>query len=181
MQDQQLHPELKKLCDSLDSIAQAVLNITTDNRTIHEAFGWNCPAINRTGLSRIATDLAEAIRNRGSVVLDDPLLSVVKGASANIDRLKGQTIGQMWSGNAGAAVIVYLSTISSVKCDLDSILGWQSLRDTNLIPAKLARRLRSYESTLDEISPKRDELARRINLIKEGFFRNFPVFLNWSF
>jgi len=168
MPDNQLHPELQKLCDSLNSASQAVLNGTTDNRTMNEWWGWNYPALNRHGLSRLASDLSQTILNRGTDVLDDPTIKIVKDAQASIDRIRSTTIGHLWNGNGLQAAPAYIQTISSIRMDLEPVLGWQSIKDTNLIPAKLARRIRSYEATMDEITPKKDELIRSINLINEA-------------
>jgi hypothetical protein len=168
MTDKPLHPELETLCDKLNSIAQTILNSNSDNRTLLEMYGWNCPAVNRHGLSRVASDLADMIRSHGSETLDESILKIVKEAQSNVERLKGTTLQQFWSGNGGIASSVYITTISCLRSDLEPILGWQSIRDTNLIPAKMARRIRNYQAALDEIAPNKDELTRRINLINEA-------------
>jgi hypothetical protein len=163
-----LHPELKKLCDALDSIAQAIVNGTTDNRNMNEMYGWNSPALNRHALARFASDLSQTIRNRAIDVLDEPTVKYVTEARGNIERIKSNTLPQFWGGNGGVASQAYMQTILSVRMDLEPFLGWQSIRDTNLIPAKLAKRIRSYEATLDEITPKRDALIQSIKTITEA-------------
>jgi len=168
MPEHQLHPELQTLCDKLDSIAQAVLNGTSDNRTMLEIYGWNCPAVNRHGLSRFATDLAAMIRDRAPETLDEPILKIVKEAQGNLESLRPTTIQQIYGGNSGIATSVYITTISSLRSDLEPLLGWHSIRDANLIPAKMAKRIRNYQAALDQIAPNKDELKRRIELINSA-------------
>ena len=168
MIDNTLHPELKRLCDSLDSAAQAIFTATTDNRNLNEWFGWNYPALNRIALSRLSSDLSQLLQDRGLLDLDEHMLTIVRESLTSVERVKAATIPHFWNGNGHLAVPAYINTIQAIKTNFEPMLGWQSIKDRNLIPAKLAKRIRSYEATLDEIAPKRDELTRRIKLINDA-------------
>ncbi|MGA2863800.1 MAG: hypothetical protein ABSF95_04870 [Verrucomicrobiota bacterium] len=168
MENNILHPELTLLCDSLDALAQKVTGASSENRLLSDAFGWNFIAVDRQSLGRAASDLARGIRCRGSEVLDESTVTVVKRANASVQRLAGGFVQHLFNGNGQQAVPVYLETLLRIREDLQQILGWQGIRDTNLLPPKLARRLRSYQAQLDEIAPNAAELKRQIELISEA-------------
>lgn len=131
-------------------------------------WGWNHPAMTRHDLSAFASDLADEIREKGTDTLEAEILEVVKGWSDKLEKLKNTTIQYFYNGHGVQAVPIYIITIKRLRADLEPILGWQSLRDTNLLPSKLARRLRAYKAELDQIAPNKDELKKQIELINEA-------------
>jgi hypothetical protein len=57
-----MNKEIESLCDSLESLADAVENGWSDDRSLNEAFGWHHPAIDRTELAYIPLSLSKRIR-----------------------------------------------------------------------------------------------------------------------
>ena len=135
---------------------------------MQETWGWNFPAVNRRTLSRVPNELAEAIRQRAPADLDEPSLAIVKEARTQIELLTPKTTQYIWNGNGQNAVPAYLATLSCVRSTLEPIIGWQAIRDINMFPAKMARRLRSFQAALDQIAPNKEELERQISLINEA-------------
>jgi chromosome segregation ATPase len=70
--------------------------------------------------------------------------------------------------NGHIAVPQYLVTLSRIREEMQPILGWQGIKDANLLPPKLARRLRSYEAELDSIAPNMEELKKKLTLISDA-------------
>jgi hypothetical protein len=168
MPTDKLHPSLAALCGSLDSLATKVVEGWSSDQTLMANWGWNFPPINRHGLGRAASEIATALRNIGSEIPDDPMLKTVTGWTANIEALKNNTVPHFYDGNGSVAVPVYLAALSRLRAELEPFLGWQALQDSNLIPAKIARRVRAYQAELDQIAPNKDELKRQITLINEA-------------
>lgn len=168
MAEQKLHSALKALCDSLESLSEYVVKSWNNDAVLIDQFGWNHPAADRHSLSRYASNLADVIQKQGTDTIDESLLKIVKNAKLNVDKLKEKVVVNFYNGHGHQAIPVYISTLALLHADLEPILGWQTLRDTNLLPAKLARRLQSFQAQLDEIIPNKDELLQRISLISEA-------------
>jgi uncharacterized membrane-anchored protein YhcB (DUF1043 family) len=66
MAEHTLHPELEKVRDLLDLLAQEILSSHTENRNMVDVYGWNYPALNRHELSRAASELASTLESRGT-------------------------------------------------------------------------------------------------------------------
>jgi chaperonin cofactor prefoldin len=163
-----IHAELEGLRKSLDALADTVFTAQADERTMQQMWGWNFPAVNRHDLSRVPRELSGAIRERGPEELDEAAAKLVKDLRAHIDQLTPTTTQYLWNGHGHQAVPAYLATLDCVRASLEPLIGWQAIRDVNLYPAKMARRLRTFQAQLDEIAPDKEALKEQITLIKEA-------------
>ena len=57
-----MNEEIENLCESLDSLAEAVAKGWNDKRNLNEAFGWHHPAIDRMELAYMPKALSQKIR-----------------------------------------------------------------------------------------------------------------------
>lgn len=167
MDENPLHPALKKLCTSLDDLAKQVKDGWNDDRSLNENWGWNHPVMTRSDLSSHSSDLADEIREKGTAEPEKNVINTVEWWQSRFPHLK-QVAQYFYNGNGAQAVPVYLASIAQLRKDLEPILGWQTVRDTNSLPPKLARRIRSYTAELDQIAPNKEELTKRIALINEA-------------
>ena len=160
--------QLEQLCTSLDELGDKVVKSWGDERTLREAFGWNCPALTRHDLGRMATNLASRIRKAQIEELDRVTLATITDYPKRIDLLKNDTIQYLYNGHAVNAAPAYTQTLDAIESILKPHLDWQSISDNRLIPTRLHRRLRSIQASLDEIVPERDALEESIRQISEA-------------
>ncbi len=163
-----LHPQLKSLCKQLDELAKAVESGWTDDRPLMENWGWNFTALTRHSLARAARDIASEVRSVGAAIVSDSLLPILNEWIVTLRKIQAQQVQYFYNGHGHQAVPMYLDALGLLRFELRSVLGWQPIHDTNLLPPKLARRLRSYQAELDQIAPKKDELTRQLALITDA-------------
>lgn len=166
MPNQPLQQDLQELCELLDELSNKVERGWSSEQTLQEQWGWPFPPVNRHSLSRAASCLADEIRRQAPTQIDERLLNIIKQAKTGVNGLNQNTVQNIYGQHQ--AVYSYLSTLQRLREDLDPLLGWQQIRDTNLLPPKLARRLRSYQTQLDELTPNIDDLRTKIKAINEA-------------
>jgi len=162
-----MHAALEKLCVSLDGVAAAVLASTTEDRTMTEMWGWNLPALSRHDLARAASGLSERIRATASETVPPILEKALTRFPAQLQLLQSQTVQYLFNGNGLQAAPAYLSTLSNIETQLASVLAWEKV-DNNLMPTKLARRIRSINAQLEQLTPDKEAISNQINLIRDA-------------
>lgn len=162
-----MHSALEKLCLSLDGLAGAVLAQSTEERTMTEVWGWNFPALTRHDLAAIARGLSERIRASSAETLSPALEKVVLGLPRQLTLLQSQTVPYLFNGNGAQAAPAYICTIENIEAQVTSLFGWEK-SDNNLLPAKIARRLRSINAQIEQLSPDRDALSNQLTLIRDA-------------
>jgi len=160
--------QIEQLCDSLEELGDYTVKAWSDDRTLSEAFGWNCPGLTRHDLGGMATKLADRIRSADVEDVDPKTLTVIEDYPNRIEYLRDNTVQYLYNGNAVNAAPAYIQTIESLESFLKPYLDWQEITDNRLIPAKLHRRLRSMQASLDEIIPDRDGLQASIKQISDA-------------
>lgn len=160
--------ELLSASEALEKLSDKVEKSWGDDRTLREAFGWNCPALTRHDLASIASNLAKRIRSSDIQELDKSILTFISDIPRRLTMLEGETVPNLYNGNASQAASAYIETIEQIENSLNPHLDWQAIADNRLIPTKLLRRLRSIQSSLDEIIPEKEDLQRQIQSINEA-------------
>jgi hypothetical protein len=153
---------------ALEALATTVTNAWSDDRTLREVHGWNNPALTRHDLSAIPKRLANKIRIIEPENIEEDLLQHLSTVPARLSLLQSETVPHMFDGNGASAVPAYIATINFLSASLEPILGWVANPDIKLMPASLARRLRSYQATLDGIAPNKEKLTAQITQIREA-------------
>lgn len=159
---------LEQVCKSLDDLAGSLTKAHSDDRTMTELFGWNCPPLNRHDLAGIASKLSDKLRELNIENIDEDLRKGVDQIPLRIKLFKTQTIQYLFNGNGVHASAVYTSLIEWITATLEPLFGWQVLSDNKALPNQLARRLRSIQSELNEIVPEKEELKRQIQVIQSA-------------
>ncbi|MDR6582900.1 MULTISPECIES: hypothetical protein [Herbaspirillum] len=132
-----------------------------------ELFGWNHPALTRHDLARAASGLSERIRATASDTVPESLEKALARLPTQLALLQGQTVQYLFNGNGLQAAPAYMTTLSNIEAQVTSAIGWEKV-DNNLMPTKLARRLRSINAQVEQLTPDKDALANQINLIREA-------------
>ncbi|MDO3627654.1 hypothetical protein [Mucilaginibacter sp. BT774] len=163
-----MHPILLDITDALRDLSDKVLGATEENRPLIEVYGWQSPAVTRRELSWFPLALSNKIVAADVSNLPKPLEENLKLVPAQLSLLHATTIAQMFTSNSATAISSYLLTLEVLERTLDPILGWEQISDSKAIPSKLASRLRSMQSAIDDLQPDKEKLERQIKLIEEA-------------
>lgn len=160
---------LEAVCLSLDELASTVLLATSDDRTLKEWHGWHHPSLTRKDLAAIASNLATTVRAAGPEdISNKEHQALLADFPRRLKLLYPDTVPQMFNGNGHQAVPAYIGTVEGLRLLLEPIIGWVPNPENRLMPAPLARRLRSYQATLDGLAPDADKLRAQILQIQEA-------------
>jgi hypothetical protein len=160
--------DVENLCKSLDILAQQVLAGWSDDRTLADAFGWNCPALTRHDLSNMAMNLATDIRAAQFEDFSDELSRIVKDYPRRLSALQSTTVQYLYNGNAGQAVAPYQTTLVSIRTALLPTLGWEKFVDEKMMPSKLARKLKTMGTELDQLTADKEKVSQQFKVIADA-------------
>ena len=160
-----MHSSFEAICTALEVLSTTVLNSSSENRTLRETHGWNCPTVTRHDLAAIPQQLAKRIRAASIEDVDKTMLIYLDDVPRRLTLLHSETIPHLFDGNGAQAAPTYIASLTTLSGSLESILGWVSIPDNKSMPAALARRLRSYQAELDNIAPDSEQLKLQIQQI----------------
>lgn len=161
-----MHATLEKLSNALDQLSQKVVASWSDDRTLREVHGWNHPAVDRHDLAQIASDLADRIRSANLSELSEESESWLADYPRRLNLLHSETLPNMFNGNGLQAIPAYLGTLEILSSALGPVIGWVPNPDNQMMPAPMARRLRSYHATLDQLVPDTEKLRSQLAQIE---------------
>lgn len=161
-----MHATLDALCRALDQLAEKVLANWSDDRTVRETYGWHHPAVDRHNLAELASDLAERIRAADVSELTEEDQEALSDFPRRLKLLHSETLPHMFNGNGHQAIPAYIGTLDVLTAVLSPVIGWGPNPDSRMMPAPLARRLRSYHATLDQLAPDTERLRQQISQIE---------------
>lgn len=164
-----MHKALEALCVSLESLSSTVESAAGNNdQTLLEWHGWHHPAVNRKDLARIPKDIAARIREHSPEISDPAILATVADFPRRIDLMKGNIIPHMYNGHGQQAIPAYLGSMVFISELLAPYIALDKLKDPKAMPAAQARRLRSIQIEIDQLSGDKEQLSQHISLIKEA-------------
>lgn len=164
-----MNKDLELVCQSLEALSVAIIGATAEQRTLTEAFGWNCPTVTKNDLAAMPMQLASRIKEANLDELDNDILPLIKDIPRRIQFLQANTVPYLFNGNAVAAAPAFIGTMTSLAQQFEPLLSWQYSGDSKAMPPKIAKRLRSLAAELDEIMPDKDILKGQIKLIQEAY------------
>ncbi len=159
---------LEDIADALDEVSAAIIKGWGGDNTLKENWGFQHPALTRHDLAEMADILAEKIREYEKDDVPETVEKSVNNAAKQIRLLMSETIPHFYSGNGWQAVPAYMATLTWLEMALEPVLSWQVETDPNMMPPKVARRVRAMQARLDEVAPETDSLEAKIKLIKEA-------------
>ncbi|UTA69615.1 hypothetical protein [Emticicia sp. 21SJ11W-3] len=162
-----MHPKIQELCNILDDLSDSIIKLTNDDRFASEINGWNYPSVNRHGLAFIPKNLSEKLKKYPNLYVDEDFTEVVEEIKKIINQFRQKTLAHLPNGST-EAISAFTTTMGVITSMLEPLWSWEVLNDNNALPRGLASRLRSIESSLNEVSPKKEDLIQWIRLIIEG-------------
>jgi hypothetical protein len=159
---------LENVCIALDDLAKSLLTITTDDRTMTEIYGWNCPALTRHDISNIAKNISTRVKENDINIIDADLIKEISKIPLRINVFNANTFPQLLSTNFLNAMTSFMALIDWINHTLKPIFSWQILQDNKALPNQIAKRLRSIQIELDNLIPEKDNLKNQIKLINDA-------------
>lgn len=163
-----MDPVVDAVCRGLDELASSVKNAWADDRTLNEAFGWNCLPLNRHDLAAMASRLAQRLRTVSVQIEDEVLIAAMKQVPQRIQAFSSATLPYIYNGNANLAAPVYTGLLEWIEGLFLPYLGWEINQDPKAMPSQVARRLRSIRAEVEQISVDKGDLAAQISLIQQA-------------
>lgn len=159
---------LEKVCLALDELAKKLLTITTDDRTMTELYGWNCPALTRHDISNLVNNISNRIKENDINILDEILLKEILKIPLRINIFLTTTFPQLSNSNFLNAMTSLTALIDWINQTISPIFSWKVLQDNKALPNQLAKRLRSIQIELDNLIPDKETLESQIKLIQDA-------------
>lgn len=164
-----MHPVLTTTLQELGLLV-ASLKALASNEPLNVAHGvWNNPGTTRDELLEVARRATLLIEERGKDDLDvgEALIADYK---RRLEFLRVHTVPQIWSGNAGPAVSVFLITMQGLQDALEIALPENQDLSEEIAKARASaktatNRLRALEVRLGDLEPRSlslDEMVGRI-------------------
>jgi hypothetical protein len=164
-----MHTVLNDICVALESLAETVLDNGSGNGYLITEMGWNYPALTRGELAGIPQIIAGRIKAINRVDLEEHFIAILEPIPEQINLLTNSaTITYMFNGNGHQAIPAFLATLQYVTMAIEPLFQWEETKETKLLPPKLMSRLRSIQTSIDELEIKKSNLQEDINLIKEA-------------
>lgn len=160
---------IEKVCISLDDLAKTIITASTDDRTLTELFGWNCPPLNRHDISNLSKNISKKLRQYDINTFDTELLPSINAIPLRVNVFKTNSIPQLFnSSNCINAMTAYMALIDWINQTIEPLFSWEILQDNKALPNQLAKRLRSIQAELNELIPEKDILLKQISLIEDA-------------
>lgn len=163
-----MNSTLQELCDSLDDLAKSILSTYSNNQTLTEQFGWNCPPLNRSDIASLSSDISNKIKELNLDSVDEILQNRLEEIPEKIKLFKDTTFPQLFNSNCLNAITTYMAMIQWINHAIEPIFSWQILQDNKALPTQLTRRLRSIQAELDVIIPEKNKIESQIEIINSA-------------
>jgi hypothetical protein len=165
-----MHKSLEAVCVSLDALSTAVSNAWTGEQTCNEAWGWNCPTLTRHDLAALPKRLALRIREYAVEEIEPNFLAQINDIPRRLTHMQATTIPQLFTGNCVTAAPAYICTFESLDKVLAPFLAhkispedkWQIIADNKMMPSNLAKKIRSLNAEITQITPDKEALSSQI-------------------
>lgn len=162
-----MHPEVDKVCTSLEKVANAVKPLFPQEKTLREAINWQFPLVTGAELADRARSISSRLREAEIDDLDAADVDRYREVARRVQLLSNETVPNMVSHTQ--AISAYLVTLDHLERMLWPEIGLTAVDDPKLLPAKTANRLRNVNRMMDRIDQGHGELAQRVDEINRAY------------
>lgn len=168
-----MHAVLTMIDSELVKLCTALRTALPNNEPLSNAHNvWNNPGTTRDELVDVVERIIAMIKERGSdqLVCNEVL---VADYQRRIVFLSGNTVPQLWSGNGGQAVSVFLITMQGLQLALDKALP-SSQKFVDEVAQERANvktavtRLRALEAGISDLEPRSKSLTDMVSRIEQA-------------
>lgn len=133
-----------------------------------QRYGWNAPGMTPWDIGMLATQLAVQIESELPFEESIEITALLEAWPAALQHIASSSVPQLVNSNAPSAAIAVVSTLSTLRMVLSSILGWSELRDRAKMPQALRRKLIGIEASINSIVPDAARLTEQVATIKDA-------------
>ncbi|TGN93128.1 hypothetical protein [Burkholderia sp. USMB20] len=162
--EESIDPNLLALCVALDTMATTIRNVP-EQRQLNEVFGWNVVGVSRDDIVALINSLANRIRKQADIELPDDVVERIRGMTQGLNFAIGNTIPQVFSGNAVQAVPALLLLLEALNSLLTDALQWPTEPGLYAIPPQLKRRINAARTRVASVEDKTGDLETKVEQI----------------
>lgn len=163
---------LTNACNALDALATAVRDGWSGDQTLLEAWGWNCPALNRNDLSGMAKQLSDRLKEVSPDSLTPDIDALLGLVPQRLALFQGNTLPHLYNGNATGAYPAYIALLDWTRQICSPVLlpevDWRDIEEQKLMPRALVRRLRSIDTQINNLEEKAGSLDTKVSAINDA-------------
>jgi hypothetical protein len=158
--------------NALDALAVAIRDGWSGDQTLNEAWGWNCPVLDRYDLAFMATFVGERISEIAPDQIDEDLEGYLEAIPDRVAQFRSTTLQYLYNGNGAGAFPAYKGFLDHILNEISPLLkphiDWTSIEAKKQLPTALLRRVRAAENQLNELEARTGDLGGKISLIEDA-------------
>lgn len=163
--------KVEEIANSFLELADRIRNVWTANYKIGspfiESIGWDAPALAPLDAISMATDIANRINEISVDGGEDAksLIDYLGEFSSQADRITFAN----FNSNPVAVISSTFNFLMYVKSQLPPgsvSVDWERVKDSQLVPKRLASKLRALEARIESLEPRSSTLANKISIIE---------------
>jgi chaperonin cofactor prefoldin len=163
-----MHETMENICTSLNNLSDAVKKQSHEGRLLVQAYGWHHPSLTRHDLAELPAQLSRQLKEANINDLDKELINTLSEIPNKLQLLENTTLPYMFNGNGYQAIPAYMATINWVSQIINPLIGFTIAKSATAIPTRLAKKIRSLKTQVDDISVNKKELEEQIETIKNA-------------
>ena len=158
--------------NALDALSVQVRDSWGSDQTLNEAWGWNCPPLDRFDLADMATRVSERLDELPNDPLDEDLEAYLEAIPNRVTQLRNSTLQYLYNGNAAGAFPAYRGFLDDILEQVAPFIkpevDWASIDAKKQLPTALLRRVRAVDNQLNGIEARTGDLGDKIALIEDA-------------
>lgn len=162
-------PELIEIADALDSLGEALENVSGANNSPLNQNWQFAPPLDRYELAAPAYALAGRIRLNGIGQLTEDEQGQVHDLAARVTALKDSFVPHLYNGNAVSAANPILTTLYAIDGALQPFMGWDKDPALAKLPNRLARRLRGVANSIEALESESGTVKSKVDAITAAY------------
>ncbi|EFN7277943.1 hypothetical protein [Escherichia coli] len=149
------------------------------NKWLIEAFGIGHPVMLPKDFSDYIERMIEKSKKLEMLKLTSFELDELDYVRKVVTKVHSDLAPSFYNGNGVQAIPSFLMTMTYISSFLDSLISFDRLQDTDAVPQKLARKIRSMDARVRQATPEIETLEGKIKLINDAYAAadNLPVYM----
>lgn len=178
-----MYAELNEFINALDKLKdyfdESEKSYGHKNKWLIEAFGIGHPVMLPKDFSDYIERMIEKSKKLEMLKLTDFELDELDYVRKVVTKVHSDLAPSFYNGNGVQAIPSFLMTMTYISSFLDSLISFDRLQDTDAVPQKLARKIRSMDARVRQATPEIETLEGKIKLINDAYAAadNLPVYM----
>lgn len=163
-----MNETLQKICDSLESISNTIIESFSHETTLLETINWQNPPLTKYDFSNLFLDIKEQIESLNLETIDEKIEKRISIIPSRLEMLKRHSIPHLNSSNSRHVYPAILATYDWIRVLLSPLFTWEILNDKNVLPKNLTTKLKKIQNELETFIPNKEELIKSVELIQNA-------------